>query len=122
MNEYEINNQLPFNIHDGSVRNLTWIDDNLSFSIEGCYVNGTLQWVNLCFEGVTWIRSLCIDEPIGYIEGTPYENYPLLDRDKLNENYAEYVYRGYLDDITVIDNIAFVNQVMFFDFKTVKIF
>lgn len=120
-NKYEINNKLPFNIHDGCIRSLKWINDELSFSIEGCYVDGKIELVNLSFEGVTWIRSLCINELEGYIEGTQYDNYPMLDRAKLNNDFEEYVYRGILDDITVENNVVFVNQILFFDYTSFHI-
>ncbi len=116
-----ISNIIPISIHDGSLKNVKWIEDKLFFSIEGSYKSKNYK-ITLCFHGVSWIRNVCDEKHDGYVKGSQYEEYPLIDRDKLNENYKEFVSYGLLDDITLLgNNVVCVNDIFFFNANSVEV-
>ena len=110
-----ISELIPFSIHDGSISNVKWINNDLYLKISIYDHTSSEQSVQLCFHGVTWIRSLCTEDYDGYIENTPFEDYPLISQDELNEDYVEFVCYGLLDDICIAkDGIIFINDIFFF--------
>lgn len=123
LSKQNIERLIPFSIHDGSICDVKWDGDELYVHIETCANDRSgIKSVSLCFSGVEWIRSVCDEKHDGYIDGTSYDEYPLIDRDKLNENFIEYVCYGLLDDITLIDDdIVGINQVFFFNATAVDV-
>jgi len=123
INMIKIKNLIPFSVHDGSVCDVKWESDKLYFSIKK-YEDDPLnkKCISLCFFGVEWIRSVCDENHDGYVQGTDFSEYPLIDKNELNENYKEFVSYGLLDDVFMIDeNVVCVNDIFFFYATDVKI-
>ena len=114
---------MGFDIHDGSITDVSWIEDKLRFTILGCGVSTKkAPEITLCFYGVRWIRSLCDELHDGYIKNTELDEYPLIDREKLNADYIEFVSTGLLDNVTFLsDNIVCFNDIFFFECTDVSI-
>lgn len=113
---------VPVCIHDGVIMDVHWEDRILNFKIRLCNnPDGTPNIIPIRFGGVDWIRSLCDEEHDGYVKGTDYSEYPLIDMQSLNADYEEYVAYGILDDISVSDDgIVFVNDIFFFNASYVE--
>lgn len=114
---------IPFSIHDGIVNYVNWDNNKLQINLVLCKNSHEKRSsITLCFYGVHWIRSVCDENHDGYIKGTPYENYPLIEKDDLNSNYEEYVSYGLLDDILVLETgVLCINDIFFFDCSSVEI-
>lgn len=123
INESNIEQLLPFVVHDGHICNVKWYDEELYIKIEACGdENGIRKTIELCFYGVDWIRSVCDEKHDGYVEGTSFDEYPLIDREKLNENYIEFVCYGLLDGFSFMEEgVVCLEQVFFFNTTAVDI-
>ena len=118
INIEKVNRLLGFDIHDGSITEVSWIEDRLKFTILGC---GEYK-VTLCFHGVQWIRTLCDEAHDGFAEGSRFEEYPLISRDELNADYTEFVCYGLLDGVRVLgEGIICFDDIFFFDCTDVTV-
>lgn len=123
INELNIENLVPFTIHDGHICDVKWNDDRLYIKVEACGdENGEHKTIELCFYGVDWIRSVCDEMHDGYVEGTSFDEYPLIDKEKLNENYVEFVCYGLLDGFSFMEEgVVGLEQVFFFNATSVEV-
>ena len=114
---------IGFDIHDGSITDVSWRKDKLQFTILGCSTSKmNSPKITLCFHGVEWVRSVCDEMHDGYVKNTSFEEYPLIPRYELSADYVKFVSSGLLDNVTFLaENVVCFNDIFFFECTDVTV-